>query len=373
MVTIKGYNISLPYGESFALRFTLTEKKSGEPYIIPEGSFLRFAVHLRRSTVTFIEKTAASEEQDEDGSVTFTFTSDDTKIGRDSYRYTLAVITPDADKCASLIGFQDDAVFAVESDCPGTGTPLTQPEIEVVTELAGEKLPDYDGSYIIEPSFDDDIVLQTAQKSLRNNVTVKKAVYDNNISFTSDGKFRYPGVVVIPNTVRSLQGNNYSGFAGHSEPMKISFEEGSAMTQIAPYAFYNCTGLTEIEFPPSITLFNGYLLSGCSSLKKVVFNSNANITNIQADNVGNPFYNCTSLEDIQIPENWTNSLTTVVISNGSANFTNVLTHDSMVAMLENLADLTGQTAKTLTLGATNLARLSEEEKAVATAKNWTLI
>ena len=191
-------------------------------------------------------------------------------------------------------------------------------------------------------------------------------------SFTTDGKFMYPENIVIPNTVTSLQGNQYSGFAGHSEPMKISFEEGSTMTQIAPYAFYNCTGLIEIEFPPSITIFNGYLLSGCSSLKKVVFNSNANITNIQGTGAGNPFYNCISLEDIQIPKNWRVLNQVIIISNGSANFTNVLTHDSMVAMFENLADLTGQTAKTLTLGETNLARLSEEEKAIATSKNWVL-
>lgn len=192
-------------------------------------------------------------------------------------------------------------------------------------------------------------------------------------SFTTDGKFKYPvEKIVIPNTVTSLQGNQYSGFAGHSEPMKIAFEEGSTITQTVAYAFYNCTGLTEIEFPPSITTFNGYLLSGCTSLKKVVFNSNANITNISTSNVGNPFYNCISLEDIQIPKNWSVLDQVIIISNGSANFTNVLTHDSMVAMLENLSDLTGQTAKTLTLGETNLARLSAEEKAIATAKNWTL-
>ncbi len=372
MVTIKGYNISLPHGDSFTLKFTLTDKASGEPYILPEGSILRFAVHYRMSSSALIEKTAGPEEQDSDGSVTFSFSSDDTKIGRDSYRYTLAVVSPDANKCVTLIGFQDDAVFAVETDCPTSGASLLQPEIEVTTELTGERLPDYEGSYTIEPSFDNDIVIPTEQKSVRRNFTVKKAVYDNTISFTSDGKFRYPGVVVIPNTVRSLQGNNYSGFAGHSEPMKISFEEGCTMTQITPYAFYNCTGLTEIEFPPSITHLSGYFISGCSSLRKLVIKSNTNWVNTAALNAGNPFFGCTALEDIQIPEDWPGMIGNFIISNGSANFTNVLTHDSMVAMIANLHDYTGGTAHNLTLGATNLARLSAEEKAVAAAKNWTL-
>jgi hypothetical protein len=41
-------------------------------------------------------------------------------------------------------------------------------------------------------------------------------------------------------------------------------------------------------------------------------------------------------------------------------------------MLEALADRTGQTAKTLTMGATNLAKLTDGQKAIATNKNWTL-
>ena len=44
----------------------------------------------------------------------------------------------------------------------------------------------------------------------------------------------------------------------------------------------------------------------------------------------------------------------------------------MIAMFNSLKDLTGDTAKTLTLGSTNLAKLTDEQKAIATNKNWTL-
>lgn len=47
-------------------------------------------------------------------------------------------------------------------------------------------------------------------------------------------------------------------------------------------------------------------------------------------------------------------------------------HDSLVNILNNLKDLTGDTAKTLTLGTTNLDKLTEEEKEIAINKNWTL-
>lgn len=46
--------------------------------------------------------------------------------------------------------------------------------------------------------------------------------------------------------------------------------------------------------------------------------------------------------------------------------------DTLVAMLTALADRSEQSAYTLTLGATNLAKLSNEQKAIATDKNWTL-
>jgi hypothetical protein len=56
----------------------------------------------------------------------------------------------------------------------------------------------------------------------------------------------------------------------------------------------------------------------------------------------------------------------------SLNTSYYLEHDSIVNMLENLADLTGSTAKTSSIGSTNLAKLTDEEKAIATNKNWTL-
>ena len=52
-------------------------------------------------------------------------------------------------------------------------------------------------------------------------------------------------------------------------------------------------------------------------------------------------------------------------ANGTA-----LTHDSLMSIINNLATVT--TTQTLTLGSTNLAKLSSEEKAIATNKGWTL-
>lgn len=49
-----------------------------------------------------------------------------------------------------------------------------------------------------------------------------------------------------------------------------------------------------------------------------------------------------------------------------------LTHDCLVNMLNSLKDRSDLTAKTLTIGSANLAKLSNAEIAIATEKNWTL-
>ena len=47
--------------------------------------------------------------------------------------------------------------------------------------------------------------------------------------------------------------------------------------------------------------------------------------------------------------------------------------ESLIQILNNLADRTGQTRYILTLGDANLEKLTAEQKAIATSKNWTLV
>lgn len=50
----------------------------------------------------------------------------------------------------------------------------------------------------------------------------------------------------------------------------------------------------------------------------------------------------------------------------------LFTRDTLNEIIGNLADLTGSTAKTLVIGSTNLAKLTADDIAVATDKNWTI-
>lgn len=96
---------------------------------------------------------------------------------------------------------------------------------------------------------------------------------------------------------------------------------------------------------------------------------------------------CVLIDSINIP-----SATTVLywmVSDGTPTLTTInsfsglkvsadissqtsLSTASLVTILSGLVDLTGNAAQALTIGATNLAKLSTEQKAIATNKNWTL-
>lgn len=134
------------------------------------------------------------------------------------------------------------------------------------------------------------------------------------------------------------------------------------------YIFQNCTALEEAILSEGAVTIDGGIFNGCRKLKKVYLPSS--ITSAPTDSLSTTsssyyiFQGCTSLEDVQVGENWNMSL--------RLNVSSKLTADSMIAMFNNLKDLTGEAAKTLTLGATNLAKLTDEQKAIATNKNWTL-
>ena len=132
--------------------------------------------------------------------------------------------------------------------------------------------------------------------------------------------------------------------------------------------FYGCTSLQEVQLAPTTKKIGTQIFYNCSALKTVFLPSTITedtdscLTSTSASFYA--FYGCTALEDVQLGQDWNMSL--------RLNVSNNLTIQSMVAMFNSLKDLTGETAKTLTLGSTNLAKLTDEQKAIATNKNWTL-
>ena len=79
-------------------------------------------------------------------------------------------------------------------------------------------------------------------------------------------------------------------------------------------------------------------------------------------NLVNCFNNCTALKTITGNPNFKVSLNLSPCSK--------LTHDSIMVVINGLQTVTE--AQTLTLGSENLAKLTDEEKQIATDKGWTL-
>lgn len=81
----------------------------------------------------------------------------------------------------------------------------------------------------------------------------------------------------------------------------------------------------------------------------------------------NTFTNCIALENLTVEG--------VIGNNMSFSYSKNLTHDSLMSVIGALKDFVEEgagTTKTLTLGATNLAKLTEDEKQTARNKGWTL-
>ena len=80
-------------------------------------------------------------------------------------------------------------------------------------------------------------------------------------------------------------------------------------------------------------------------------------------NLEQAFYQCYSLKHLHLKN--------IPVSFNISDSTEFEKAD-LVEILNNLVDLTGKTSQTLTMGATNFAKLTDTEKAIATNKNWVL-
>ena len=135
----------------------------------------------------------------------------------------------------------------------------------------------------------------------------------------------------------------------------------STVTSIGNYAFQRCTNLTSVIIPNSVTSIGNYAFAGCTSLKSITIPSS--VTSVS----DNAFQGSLNITDIQLGQGFNAPLTL-----SSWWGTIQLSVDCMVSMFNALANLTGQDAKTLTLGAKNLAKLTDAQKQIATDKNWNL-
>lgn len=160
--------------------------------------------------------------------------------------------------------------------------------------------------------------------------------------------------VTLPSTIKVI--NAYT-FNENYNLQTINMP--SSLVRIETGAFLQCNSLTNITLPSGVQYLRNQAFYRCSGLKTI------SIPNSIKEIGDNAFGLCSALENVTLESGFN--------ANGlDVSASSLFSVDTLVSMLNALADLTGQQAKTLTLGSTNLAKLSNEQIAIATQKNWTL-
>ena len=148
------------------------------------------------------------------------------------------------------------------------------------------------------------------------------------------------------------------------------------------YSMFNdCTSLTTIPLLDTSKVTNmEYIFTQCIALTTIPQLNTSNVTNMasmfwkcselttvpaldasKVTNMSGMFSGCTNLKSI---------LMTNIGANLDISASTKFERSDLLVILNNLKTVTS--SKTLTMGATNLAKLTEAEKAIATNKGWTL-
>ena len=102
------------------------------------------------------------------------------------------------------------------------------------------------------------------------------------------------GVTELPNGYD----NGRSGvFSGCSSLESVTFADGSQLTSIGSYAFYDCSNLTSIEIPAGVTSIGDFAFNSCSSLASVTFAEGSQLTDI-----GSLAFSWTSAKNVYISD-----------------------------------------------------------------------
>lgn len=174
-----------------------------------------------------------------------------------------------------------------------------------------------------------------------------------NMSYMFNGCSNLTAVPQMDTANVNNMGNLFSGCSKLTEIPQLDMSKVTNM----PSMFSKCSSLTalpQMDTPNAQNMAN--MFEYCSKLT-VIPALNAS----KVYNLNNMFKSCSSLKSI---------LMTGMMANFDISASTKFEESDLVTILNNLATVT-QT-KTLTMGATNLAKLTDAEKAIATNKGWTL-
>lgn len=231
------------------------------------------------------------------------------------------------------------------------------------------------------------MTLYLGSKKVAPTKTITKEVTSMKPFFDKGGRCGYSNAISFNDIIKYNDTSNV-------ENMESMFESCSKLTSIPQLdtsnvrnmtrMFYYCSSLTSIpQLDTSKVFYMERMFANCPSLTSMPQLDTSNVTDMTV-----MFYDCVSLTSIpqldtskvtsmyRMFDNCS-SLTSIKMKNMKVSFdisaSTEFTREALLEIINNCFDLTtlNKTA-TLTMGSTNLAKLTDEDKAIATAKGWTL-
>ena len=199
----------------------------------------------------------------------------------------------------------------------------------------------------------------TSMNNMFNNCGSLTAIPQFNTSNVTSMSYMFNGcskLTSIPQLDTSKVTNMGNMFSNCSKLTEIPLLNMSKVSNM-PGMFSRCSSLTTLpplETPNAQNMAN--MFEYCSKLTAI-----PQLDASKVYNLNNMFKNCSSLKSI---------LMTGMNANFDISASTQFEESDLVTILNNLATVTN--TKTLTMGATNLAKLTDAEKAIATNKGWTL-
>lgn len=176
---------------------------------------------------------------------------------------------------------------------------------------------------------------------------------------TKIGNYAFSNYPILKNIILSDTVNSIGSSAFYYNNNLKSITLSKNLTLISDRAFRDCHSLAEINIISKIKNIGDYAFQGCVSLEKINLPKTLSVISSTA------FVNCKNLQFITLGDGFN-------ANNLNLSASSLYTQETILQWLNALADRTGQTAYKLTIGATNLAKLTEQDILIATNKNWTL-